>query len=93
MKEIKWNSGKTQFLGRNGYFGCVGFMLKKVQFEPKDNWPGYIKDVVRVYPVTTKGIAGRCFIEIPLDCIDLFKEALDGEGKPRLKKEGSRSEI
>ena len=85
MGKISWSEGKTQFLGRNGYFGCTGFEFERVRF-PKNHqkdWPGFLRDVIRVYPVTTQERKGRCFIEIPTKWAGLFMKALDGEAIPK----------
>lgn len=86
MGKISWDKGKTQFLGRNGYFGCTGFEFERLRFTD-DEWPyWWIQDVVRVYPVTTRGKRGRCFIEIPTKWVGLFLKGLDAETRAKTKK-------
>ena len=58
----------VQFSGRNGVFECRGFILSAY------------KDCISIYPITSKGVQARCFIEIPLDHIETFIEILQ-EGK------------
>ena len=50
----------VQFLGRNGVFECRGFMFSAY------------KDCISIYPIISKGVQARCFIEIPLDHIETF---------------------
>lgn len=67
----------TQFLGRNGYFKCKGFEFRRIVTTDE----GWSKDVVRVYPVTSKGRLARCFIEIPVNQIRRFMGILNRVAK------------
>jgi|GEM_PF-1404854 len=89
MGKISWDKDKTQFLGRNGYFGCTGFEFERLRFTKGDGkeWPGFLGDVVRVYPVTTREERGRCFIEIPTKWAGLFSKGLDAETRAKSGKE------
>ncbi|MBM4350052.1 MAG: hypothetical protein FJ106_09245 [Deltaproteobacteria bacterium] len=91
MGKISWDKGKTQFLGRNGYFGCTGFEFERLRFPKGDQKEqlGFLGDVVRVYPVTTKEERGRCFIEIPTLWAVSFSKALRAETGPKSEKEES----
>lgn len=44
----------THFLGRNGEFKSMA-----IELSGGDNWK------LNLYPVTSKGVQGRCYIEIP----------------------------
>jgi len=81
MGKISWSEGKTQFLGKNGYFGCAGFEFERFRFgkNHEKDWPGFLRDVIRVYPVTAREKRGRRFIEIPTKWAGLFMKALDSE--------------
>lgn len=62
----------VKFLGRNGYFKCTGVSL--IRMHSKD--PKYACETVRIYPTTSKGEDGRCFIEIPVENVPKFIEEL-----------------
>ena len=66
MKTIKFNK-TTHFTGRNGYFKCSGVELETLN-------RGIGQSVI-ISPVTSKGVCGRCDIEIPRESIPaLIKE-------------------
>jgi hypothetical protein len=57
MKKVTWKES-TRFLGRNGLFKCNG-----VDFF--ENFSGGIA----IMPITSKGVTGKCEIEIPVESI------------------------
>jgi len=85
MSKISWNGGKTQFLGRNGDLLYTAFKFERVRFQKnhQKDWPVSLRDVIRVYPVTTRERKRRCFIEIPTKWAGLFMKALDSEATPK----------
>lgn len=59
----------VHFLGRNGHFKSTGLVLFSMRTLEKEE-----DDTVRIYPITTKGVEGRSFIDIPFESIsDLIK--------------------
>lgn len=57
---------QRNFLGRNGEFIAKGIEISAI---PAAGYP-----FIRIYPITSKGNVGRCFIEIPKESIpDLIK--------------------
>jgi hypothetical protein len=56
---ISFPSGPTQFLGRNGSGKCVGVNV----LHTADN-------SIMLEPITSRGLIGRCFIEVPDEAID-----------------------
>ena len=67
MKSKKiYFSKQTRFIGRNGYFKCIGLELTKYDGE----------NIIYVEPITSKNKLGNCQLEIPLEDIDLFIDTL-----------------
>lgn len=58
----------TAFLGRNGYFKCSGLEISR------DG------DLVQLQPVTSKGLTGRCLIEIPAEHVVEVLRAMKAKG-------------
>ena len=56
---------ETHFQGRNGYFRCSGFKISN-----------FVDNIVDIYPLTSKGIAGNCHLEIPVEEINNLIEIL-----------------
>jgi len=54
-------------LGRNGYMKCRGFTFMRFKQG----------QVIRVYPRTSKGNDGKCFMEVPIEKLDEFIEKLN----------------
>ena len=70
---ISINSKKaTEFLGRNGTFKCAGFTMLKMGHERNVVSGGS----VMIWPITSKGVDGRCFIEVAVDDLEEFIRAL-----------------
>lgn len=69
----------TSFLGRNGLFKSIGLDV-------------YIRDTMAnndaetktlcITPTTSKGLAARCEIEVPVSAIGVFVEAIGSQLKP-----------
>lgn len=56
----------VSFLGRNGNFKSIGLNVYKYKYSTEDK--------VELTPITSKGLLGRCVIEIPTESIpDLIK--------------------
>lgn len=73
LDAMRWRGRPTQYLGRNGYFKCKGFELKRLVTSD----PGWSTDVIRIHPITSKGMLGRCFIEIPVSQLKRFTKLLN----------------
>jgi len=70
MKEMKTSRGTT-FLGRNGTFKCMGFTFDNIwEISQQNNWVA--GSYVGIQPITTKGVTGRCRIEIPKEDVGKF---------------------
>ena len=63
----------TQFLGRNGAFLCTGFTFMRTESVPGG--------AITIWPITSKGEDGRCFIEVAVNDLDEFIQALREEAK------------
>jgi hypothetical protein len=64
-KTIKFDR-TVQFLGRNGGFKCTGVSALATS-----------DDTLMIEPITSKGDVGRCFIEIPIENVSAFINALE----------------
>ncbi len=64
IKDLRWKTETTKFIGRNGYFQCIGIEMH-----------GGSK-IVTLQPTTSKGDTGRCSIEIPISEIPALIENL-----------------
>jgi len=78
-------SKNVNFLGRNGMFGAKAVTLVV---------HGTLSDVkvVSIAPITTKGIEGRCWIEIPANNIPNMIDALKSLAEEIKKEEQSCQE-
>lgn len=61
---------QPKFLGRNGEFKCKGiemmrFINPPADIREPDDQPS--EDVIMIRPVTSHGVTGRCFIEVPTE--------------------------
>lgn len=59
-------SRETSSLGRNGYMRTSGIYLSVWKTQP----------ILELYPLTSKGAPGRCYIQIPLQDIDQLINSL-----------------
>lgn len=68
MVEVDWKDSPTKFLGRNGFFNCVGVQIVEntVSLEP----------AILLEPITSQNRVGRCRIEIPRSKAREVAEAL-----------------
>jgi hypothetical protein len=57
---------QTNFTGRNGYHKCSGIEL----------WVMNGQQAVNIAPLTSKGVVGRCDIEVPLEDVPALIAAL-----------------
>lgn len=81
IKDCLFKSGETtMFLGRNGVFKCTGFTLSSFASENKS---------LSIWPITSRGTEGRCWIEIPAEDIpqlieelQIASDILNGKVKP-----------
>jgi len=67
INEIKENikfKRTVQFFGRNGIFKSTGLSILST-YHTED-----IDDILRIYPITSKGLMGRGFIDIPFESIN-----------------------
>jgi hypothetical protein len=64
--KIKFNE-QTEFLGRNGTFRCAGIEVQECSASAR---------TILLCPITSKGIEGRCWIEMPKDDIPALIDAL-----------------
>lgn len=55
----KDNSDRPDFLGRNGTGYCDGVAVYE------HDW----KECLNIAPITSKGVIGRCSIDIPVSCV------------------------
>jgi hypothetical protein len=78
ITEIKWIGEETVALGRNGYMKCKGAEV----FTHSDN------KKISISPITSKGMVGRSFIEIPLSDIDMVCWVLQEEKKRIMREKG-----
>jgi hypothetical protein len=74
FQKIFFNNCHTA-MGRNGSMKCIGLTLQPFWTEAK----------IRVWPITSKGEEGNCFIECAYESIDALIEALK-EGKKEIEK-------
>ena len=79
---VKFNRPKddtAMFLGRNGYFTCVGVEIFDMTF----------RKVVEISPITSKGKVGRCYIQIPIgnlpEVIEKLSAFLPKKGRVRVR--------
>jgi len=93
---ITFSSKKyCQALGRNGLMRQSGIMF---QTYPENSSGGKYANAVRLSPVTSKGIEGRAFIEIPLEDIEMVIRRLRLEAmklweyEARIEKEAADDE-
>lgn len=63
MVEINFNK-EVKFMGRNGYFKCIGVKIYTVY------------DVITICPITSKKTVGNCEIQIPKENRDEFIKVL-----------------
>jgi hypothetical protein len=72
IKRIEWNMhDSVTFTGRNGTFFCTGVYLELLGL----GTPESVRRLT-IMPVTSKGRAGRCDIDIPVDKLDELITAL-----------------
>jgi hypothetical protein len=78
---------RTAFLGRNGYFKSTGVSIYKDDSTVWFDASPETKPVPRIIlePITSRGVTGRCCIEIPLEAIPKFIKALKKEAGIRRK--------
>lgn len=51
----------TRFLGRNGYFKCIGINTCRIDLDDGSH--------VMISPITSRRLIGRCKIDIPVEDI------------------------
>ena len=62
----------THFLGRSGMSKCSGFIFIKTHSKNS----GYTR---MIYPITSKGLQGRAWLEIPEEDVGKFCACLQGD--------------
>lgn len=67
MKDIIFEGSPTQFVGRSGLCKCSGISFYKRNPLSKKEVP-----FIEISPLNSKGLVGRCAIEIPVTYIEQF---------------------
>lgn len=73
MSQIKFKNKVTLSLGRNGYLNTTGIEVEKTYRRLDKNNNPY--EVVAIYPITSRGVVGVGYINLPVESIpELTKE-------------------
>jgi hypothetical protein len=80
-QQVKF-SRTVKFTGRNGAFKCTGIDIFKWHYTANDT------SDISITPITSKGILGRCEIEVPIEnlpaVIEILQNLVD-EHKKKIK--------
>lgn len=74
MKQSKFKDKITVSHGRNGYLNTIGIQTYVTYDRLDTNNQSY--KTIRMYPITSRDVAGNCWIEIPIDHIPELIEQL-----------------
>ena len=73
MKQFKFKDKTTVSHGRNGYLNTIGIQTY-ISYDRLDANNQTYKSI-RVFPITSRDVAGNCWLEIPIDHIpDLIEQ-------------------